>query len=184
MTPQPCVRDILIVYGTTEGHTRHICQFVEHVLAEHGHNVTICDATLQPAGPEAKDICFVAGSLHVGNYQPALVEWVRRHHDVLNAMPCAFLSVSLSAAGESPEDWEGLDQCVARFLQSTSWQPATVHHVAGAIRYSHYDFFKRLALQFIARRRGQHTVTSRDYDLTDYAELKAFAETFVRALTA
>ncbi|MET0375003.1 MAG: hypothetical protein ABW128_12210 [Rhizorhabdus sp.] len=43
---------------------------------------------------------------------------------------------------------------------------------AGAIRYSHYDFFKRLAIKHIARRRGTETVTSRDYDLTDCDALK------------
>ena len=32
---------------------------------------------------------------------------------------------------------------------------------------------------YIARRRGQHTVSSRDYDLTDYADLKAFIVRFL-----
>ena len=172
--------NVLIVYGTTEGHTRHVCQFIEQVLAEQGHNITICDAALEPSGPGSKEVCFVAGSLHVGSYQPALVEYVRRHHEALNGMPSAFLSVSLSAAGKNPEDWEGLEQCVARFLHSTEWKPTTVHHVAGAIRYSHYDFFKRLALKFIAKQRGQVTTTGRDYDMTDYDELKRFVLGFVR----
>lgn len=173
--------NILIVYGTTEGHTRHVCQFLEHVLAEQGHNITICDAALEPGGPRSKDLCLIAGSLHVGSYQPSVVEYVRQHHEALNAMPSAFLSVSLSAAGQSPEDWEGLEQCVARFLHATEWKPNTVHHVAGAIRYSHYDFFKRLALKFIAKQRGQTTTTSRDYDMTDYDDLKHFVLGFVSA---
>jgi menaquinone-dependent protoporphyrinogen oxidase len=80
-------------------------------------------------------------------------------------MPSAFISVSLSAAGENPDDWEGLETCVARFLHEASWRPKAIHHAAGAIRYSQYDFFKRLAMKFIAARRGQHTVTSRDYAL-------------------
>ena len=169
----------LIVYGTTEGHTRHVCQFVQHILAEQGANVTICDAGWEPPSPAAYDLCVIGASLHVGNYQPALIEYVRRYHDVLNGKRAAFLSISLSAAGENPDDWEGLEQCVARFTQMTSWTPAVVHHVGGAIRYSHYDFFKRLALKFIAHRRGQETWTSRDYDLTDYDELKRFVVGFV-----
>lgn len=170
---------VLIIYGTTEGHTAHVCHFVESAIAAAGENVTICDASRQSPDPAAYDICFVGASLHVGNYQASVIEYVRRHHDALNRMRTAFLSVSLSAAGENPHDWEGLEQCVARFTQSTSWHPTVVHHVAGAIRYSHYDFFKRLALKFIAHRRGQGTVTSRDYDLTDYDELKQFALGFV-----
>lgn len=171
--------NVLIVYGTTEGHTRHICQFIEQVLAEQEHYSTICDAALGGPGPDSKDVCFVAGSLHVGNYQSTVVEYVRRHHEALNGMPSAFLSVSLSAAGENPEDWQGLEQCVARFLHATEWKPTTVHHVAGAIRYSHYDFFKRFVLKFIAKQRGQVTTTGRDYDMTDYAELKRFVLGFI-----
>ena len=65
-----------------------------------------------------------------------------------------------------------------RFEHETLWSPKAVHHAAGAIRYSQYDFFKRLALKHIARQRGKETVTSRDYDLTDYAALKLFVLEF------
>ena len=68
---------------------------------------------------------------------------------------------------------------MAAFRGETWWIPTMVQHVAGAIRYSHYDFFKRLALQYIARRHGKKTVTDRDYDLTDYDALRRFATDFV-----
>jgi menaquinone-dependent protoporphyrinogen oxidase len=171
---------VLIVYGTTEGHTRHVCQFVQEVLAHEDANITVCDLAHVRPDPAPYDLAFVGASLHVGNYQPAVIDYVRSHHELLNRKPTVFLSVSLSVAGENPHDWEGLEQCVGRFAQVTAWTPTVVHHVAGAIRYSHYDFFKRLALKFIAHKRGQETVTSRDYDLTDYEELKSFVLGFVR----
>ena len=121
---------------------------------------------------------FLAASLHVGRYQPTLAAFARRHHERLNAVRSAFISVSLSAAGETPHDWEGVEQCVARFEQETAWTPVAIHHAAGAIRYSQYDFFKRLALQHIAAKRGQRTVTSHDYDLTDYDALTRFVLEF------
>jgi menaquinone-dependent protoporphyrinogen oxidase len=171
--------NILIVYGTTEGHTRDLCRYIQSLLSEAGANVTICDTTREAPDPAPYDICFVAASLHTGNYQSSVLEYVRRHHDALNGKRSAFLSVSLSAAGENAHDWEGLEQCVARFTHATSWTPAVVHHVAGAIRYSHYDFPKRLALKFIAHKRGQETVTGSDYDLTDYDDLKQFVLGFI-----
>jgi len=123
-------------------------------------------------------VVFLAASLHVGRYQPTLAAFARRHHERLNAVRSAFISVSLSAAGETPHDWEGVEQCVARFEQETAWTPVAIHHAAGAIRYSQYDFFKRLALQHIAAKRGQRTVTSHDYDLTDYDALTRFVLEF------
>lgn len=166
---------VLIVYGTTEGHTRHLCEFIEHIISEAGHAVESVEAGPAASDPEKFDLALLAASLHVGNYQAALVDYARRHHETLNSKPSAFVSVSLSAAGENPDDWEGLKECVARFQHQTLWTPRRVHHAAGAIRFSHYDFFKRLAMKFIARKRGKETVTTRDYDLTDYEELKSFA---------
>ena len=172
---------ILIVYGSTEGHTHDLSTFIANVLREDGQEVIVRDSADKAALPDPRtyDLTFVAASLHVGRYQPAVIEFVRAHHEILNETPSAFISVSLSAAGENPDDWEGLQQCVGRFVHETMWTPKAIHHAAGAIRYSQYDFFKRLAIKHIARQRGQTTVTSQDYDLTDYSALKNFALTFV-----
>jgi menaquinone-dependent protoporphyrinogen oxidase len=172
---------ILIVYGTTEGHTRELCNFIARRLRDLGRQVTVEEAGMDPRYPDPTpyDAVFLAASLHVGRFQAQLVEFVRSHHDELNAMRSAFIPVSLAAAGENPDDWEGLEQCVAKFQHDTQWTPSAVHYAAGAIRYSQYDFFKRLALKHIAARRGQATVTSQDYDLTDYAALEGFVLDFL-----
>ena len=170
---------ILIVYGTTEGHTRQLSDLAAVALNREGHDVTLINAAGgEDPAPSAYDAAMLAASLHVGQYQAPLVAYARHHNAELAAMPNSFISVSLSAAGEHPDDWAGLDQCVARFENEAGWKPKALLHAAGAIRYSHYDFFKRLAMKFIANKRGKATVTSRDYDLTDYDELKAFVLDF------
>jgi menaquinone-dependent protoporphyrinogen oxidase len=171
----------LIVFGTTEGHTREICQFAARALRDAGHTATVEEVMGEGAAVQvnAYGAVLVAGSLHVGRFQPGLVRFVRRHAAELDSRSNAFVSVSLSAAGENPDDWEGLKECLARFEHETGWTPRAVHHAAGAIKFSQYDFFKRLALKHIAAKRGQHTVTSKDYDLTDYDALRAFVLGFV-----
>jgi menaquinone-dependent protoporphyrinogen oxidase len=171
---------VLIVYGTTEGHTRDLCHFAAERLRASGRQVAVEEAPPDGRWPEpsAYGAVIVAASLHVGRYQPAITSFARERHEALNAMPSAFVSVSLSAAGVNPDDWEGLEQCLARFEHETLWTPKAVHQAAGAIRYSQYDFFKRLALMFIARQRGHKTTPSRDYDLTDYDALGRFVEAF------
>jgi menaquinone-dependent protoporphyrinogen oxidase len=164
----------LIAYGSTEGHTRDLCDFVRRALAGHGAAVTVVEAGPDAPGPEGFDLCFVAASVHVGRYQSPVTDYAARHCAALAAGRSGFISVSLSAAGENPDDWAGLEQCLARFVSETGWTPTAIHHAAGAIRYSHYDFFKRLALKYIAGKRGRDTVTTRDYDLTDYDALRRF----------
>jgi menaquinone-dependent protoporphyrinogen oxidase len=172
---------VLIVYGTTEGHTRALCHFAARSLSEAGFPTAVepaeSGASLPVLAPY--DAVILAASIHVGRYQPPLVTFAREQHEVLNAKPAAFISVSLSAAGITPPDWETCDDCIARFQHETLWTPKAVHKAAGAIRYSQYDFFKRLALKFIAAERGLTAVTSRDYDMTDYAALREFVTGFV-----
>jgi len=88
--------------------------------------------------------------------------------------------VSLAAAGEDEEDIEGLKKCVADFTHKTGWTPNSVHHVAGAFRYTTYDFLKRWAMKYIAYRKGAPTDTSRDYELTDWDDLTSFVDSFAK----
>jgi menaquinone-dependent protoporphyrinogen oxidase len=172
---------VLIVYATTEGHTRDLAHFMMRTLAADGQQVAVEEAPRAAPYPDPAKYAavFVAGSLHQGRYQPRLVRFAHARHAELARTHAAFVSVSLAAAGVNPDDWAGLEECVARFEHETEWTPAAVHQAAGAIRYSQYDFFKRLVLQHIAAKRGHKTTTSHDYDLTDYDALARFCREFV-----
>ncbi|HEY9219881.1 MAG TPA: flavodoxin domain-containing protein [Phenylobacterium sp.] len=168
----------LIVYGTTEGQTAKICEFIRARLAAEGHSVSAVDARHAPAAIGGQfDAVILAASVHAGHYQAPLIAFAHKHAARLNAMPSAFVSVSLSAAGDDEKDWKGLRECVERFERETGWIPAEVHHAAGAFRFSEYDFFKRYALKLIARQHGQPS--DHDYELTDYQALAAFTDSFV-----
>ena len=177
---------ILLVYASTEGHTRDLCAFAGRCLTADRHDVTLCDAAsaMSDVRPDDYPVALLAGSLHIGRYQPALVRFAQTHHEILNAMHAAFLSISLAAAETDARDRQGLDKCVARFQRKTMWSPKEVHHIVGAFRYSRYGLITRLVMKMIARQHGQPTDTSRDYDLTDYRDLEVFVREFARSATA
>jgi len=171
---------ILLVYGTTEGHTRKVASFISERLSEAGHSVLLQDASEVAPSLEvgAFDAILIAASVHAGRYQSSVVHFARQHLAALDARPNAFISVSLSAAGDEPEDVEGLKSCVADFLAQARWIPGRIHHVAGAFRFTAYDFFKRWAMKYIAYRKGASTDTSRDHELTDWDDLARFVDAF------
>jgi menaquinone-dependent protoporphyrinogen oxidase len=70
-------------------------------------------------------------------------------------------------------------ECAARFVRDTGWTPGRIVHVAGAFRYTGYDFFKRWMMKVIARQHGQPTNTKRDYELTDWRALERFADGYI-----
>lgn len=170
--------NILIVYGTTEGQTRKIARFMSDRLRDRGETVTLIEALEVPPDldPQAYDAVIVAASLHVGQYQAPVVEFAGKHHAALNTMKSAFVSVSLAAAGKDEDDLQGLARCVAQFQQQTGWTRQTLHHAAGAFRYTQYDFLKRWALKYIAWRKGQPTDAGKDYELTDWEALGRFVD--------
>lgn len=173
---------LLLVYGTTEGQTRKIARFVVDHLERRGHQTLLVDAieATAAADPRGFDSVIIAASLHAGRYQSAVVHFVRQHLAAIDTRPNAFLSVSLAAASDDEDDALGLERCVIDFSQQTGWTPRFVHHVAGAFRYTSYDFLKRWAMKYIAHRKGAPTDTSQDHELTDWADLARFIDDFSR----
>jgi menaquinone-dependent protoporphyrinogen oxidase len=90
----------------------------------------------------------------------------------------AFVPVSLSAAGNEPSDLAGIRACIDRLERDTRWRPGAVHHTSGALQFSAYGPFTKLATQYVAHRRGKCVKTSEDYDLTDYAAFETFIDPF------
>ncbi|MGZ8364388.1 MAG: flavodoxin domain-containing protein [Caulobacteraceae bacterium] len=171
----------LVAYATTEGQTRKIAEFVAQRLRAKGAEVECVDLTSAQPDPAAFDAVLLAGSLHIGKYQAALADHVHGHADALNGMQTAFLAVSLAAAGDDEDDVHGREACAARFLAETGWKPAAVHHVAGAFRFTQYDFFKRMMMKKIAREKGVNVDAKHDLELTDWDDLVRFVDGFAGA---
>ena len=172
---------ILIVYGSTQGQTHKIAEFAAERWRDQGHDVAVFDAALiaSTLDPLGYDVTLVAASLHAGTYQPAVVRFVRDHAPPLASVPSAFISVSLSAAGNDAGDLAGLKHAEEAFFARTGWHPAHVHHAAGALAYTHYNVVLRWFMRRIARARGASTDTSQDNELTDYAALAKFLDGFL-----
>lgn len=165
---------IVIVYATTEGQTRKIARHAARHLSERGHVVEVLpagDAGSDPLPRGARII--VAGSVHAGGFQPELVAFLRRHRRDVEAGEALFLAVSLTAAGRTEADWDALEATLARFRKETGWAAPRLVHVAGAIRFSEYDFFRSWAMRWIAAERGHRVEGGRDVEFTDWPGLDA-----------
>jgi menaquinone-dependent protoporphyrinogen oxidase len=177
------MKSILVVYGTTEGQTRKIAEFIAEHLKERGVEVDLVDSATASAALAQPFYAavIVCGSLHQHKFQGALVHFLRENKVWLDGVPTAFVSVSLAAAMKDEHGRDELREVVAAFYGETGWTPAITRHVAGALRYSQYDYFKRLIMKLIAKHEGGDTDTSRDHEYTDWDDLKHFVEEFVNA---
>ena len=175
---------ILVIYGTTEGQTAKVARYLGDTLRAAGASGDVVDARTETPSPDDYDAVIVAASVHARGYQQAVRRWVHDHANVLNEKPTAFVSVCLAVLQREPKVERDLAAIVDRFLTSTGWRPAITKHVAGALAYSRYNWLKRWAMVRIVRKAGGDTDTSRDYEYTDWADVRVFAEEFARSLGA
>lgn len=171
---------ILIVYGTTDGHTAKVASAAADALVADGFAVDVVEArrSAPPVRPEEYDGVLVAGSIHVGGYQRAVIQWVRHHAEALNRMPTAFLSVCLAILETTPKAEKDLAAILERFLTRTGWRPELMKHVAGALPYTRYGWLKKLIMKRIAGKAGGATDTSRDYEYTDWNDLRTTVQRY------
>lgn len=172
---------LLIVFGTTEGHTRTVAEWIAGTVRARGHLADVLDAASHPAAaePDEYDAIIVAGSLHYGRHQPSVVRFVRDSLPALRHLPSALFSVSLTAARKDPEHRAAARRCVNELLDATGWHPDRVFLVAGALAYSRYGWAKRQLMRWIAWREGGDTDASRDHDYTDWDELREQVDEFL-----
>ena len=166
---------ILVAYGSVEGQTRKIARHLSGSVQSRGHDVTIFDAAdLEDVDMDLFDAAIIAAPVHMGAFHPAIVDWVGRNSAKLGKMPSAFVSVSLAAASAFPEEQAEIEKIASGMFDHTGWHPQHVHHAAGALRYTRYDFMKRMLMKYIARKEGGSTDTSEDHEYTDWDALDAF----------
>jgi len=173
---------VLVVYGTTEGQTKKIADALAGALASHGALTDVRAAGEQPPAPGGYAGVVVAASVHAGQYQRPVRRWVRAHRDTLEAMPAAFVSVCLGVLQHDEKTRRDLERILAGFVAETGWRPSVVKHVAGALPYTRYGWLKRLLMRRIVGKAGGDTDTSRDYEYTDWADVRRFAGDFCQGL--
>lgn len=171
---------ILIVYATSEGQTRKISRFMEEVLQAENHNVVIADATEEPPSPENFDAVLIGSSIHIQKYHSSVRDYIMKNVDELNKKHTAFFSVCMAIASDIEEEHEEVKRIATEFVEKTGWKPDAINHMAGALKYTQYDYFKKLIMRMIAKKEGGSTDTSKDHEYTNWDAVKAFVLDFVK----
>jgi menaquinone-dependent protoporphyrinogen oxidase len=174
---------ILVVYGTTEGHTRKIAEFIGERLRLRGYEARVVDA----ASAEAKvlqpdcDGVIVGGSLHHGQHQSSLAHFVKDNLSWLRRLPRAFFSVSLALASHDADEAAEARRLAQKFVDDTGLEAALVRCFAGALLYTKYDWLKRMLMKSIAKKEGGDVDTSRDFEYTDWLDVARFVDEYLAA---
>ena len=89
---------ILILYSTTDGHTRKICQRLQSVIEPQGDQVTLLsiDDNNRPA-LNGFDKIVIGASIRYGKHRPQVFRFIKENLGLLEEKPNAFFSVNVVA---------------------------------------------------------------------------------------
>ncbi len=175
------MHQVLIAYSTSEGHTLKVAQFIAEVIRERGHLVDIADVSMLRDSHfcDGYDGVILGASIHAGKHQKSMVRFAQKHASTLKELSTAFFSVSLTSVTKDRGHRAQADQYVNEFFAEVGWIPDRVWFVAGAVAYLKYSVLKRLLIKQIVKREGGDTDTSRNYEYTDWNELRESVHEFL-----
>jgi len=168
--------NILIIYSTTDGHTRSICERLQnHVAAQ--HTVELVAMAEQPGiDLEPFDKIVIGASIRYGKHQPEVFDFIRRNQATLESKPSAFFSVNV-VARKPEKNTPETNPYLQKFLRKIDWAPQNLAVFAGKIDYPRYDFMDRTMIRFIMWMTKGPTDPTLTIEFTDWNKVDEFART-------
>ncbi len=175
------MKRFLVLYATREGQTAKVAGGIAGHLTAAGAEVSLVDAanilSVEALELARFDRLVFGASMHAGGLEKELVDFVNGHEDGIRSHARSLFVVLLSAAAKDPalrEEWLGDARNKIEAQLRVSFEH--VEMIAGALRYSQYPLPLRWMMRRIARKAGEDTDTSRDYEYTDWEQVRRYAE--------
>jgi len=167
---------ILIIYSTTDGHTRTICLHLQKVIEQQAHQVTLIsidDALHADLTPFDKIV--MGASIRYGKHHAKVYEFIKRNQQMLESTPSALFSVNLVARKVEKRQPE-TNPYMKKFLKQIAWQPGEMAVFAGKLDYQKYSFWDRSIIRLIMWITKGPTAPDTLRDFTDWKQVDAFGK--------
>jgi menaquinone-dependent protoporphyrinogen IX oxidase len=166
---------ILLVYATTQPHTRVIADAVAARLRSHGFAVEIGDASeggMPP--PQDYDAVILGGPLGSGQQSRLIETYIEQHLEALAEVPTALFTVSRSGTIRDLDP----DGFLGPFSRAVDWRPDLAAAFAGGEPFPRAGLIVRFA-----NRLGYQEAPRDDVALrTSWSDVEHFADTIATEL--
>jgi len=167
---------IIIIYSTTDGHTRHICQHLQQVIEKRSNQVvlnSINDDT--EIDLNSFDKIVIGASIRYGKHRPKVYEFINKNLPVLESKPNAFFTVNV-VARKPEKNHPDTNPYLLKFLRQIPWKPKNLAVFAGKINYQKYKFLDRMMIRFIMWITKGPTHPNTNVDFTDWSQVEDFGQ--------
>ena len=166
---------ILIIYSSTDGHTKTICQRIVNFLNDEClvNLVSINDATKLDLSNFEKIV--IGASIRYGKHSKQLYKFVNLNKNILNSKPSTFFSVNV-VARKPEKNTATTNPYIKKFLKISKWKPSKIKVFAGKVDYPNYNLLDKYIIKLIMFITKGPTDTSQSYEFTDWSKVDELAE--------
>jgi menaquinone-dependent protoporphyrinogen oxidase len=174
----------LVLYSTTDGHTRQICRRLQAVIEARSHRVTVmplADATAQTLA--ACDAVVIGASIRYGKHKPEVAAFIARHQPALEARPNALFSVNV-VARKPEKNRPDTNPYMKKFLATLAWKPQRTAVFAGRLDYPSLGTLDRTMIRLIMWMTKGPTDPTAVVEFTDWSKVEAFGAELAQMVPA
>ena len=165
---------ILIIYSSTNGHTRKIGDRLQQVIEQQGHQVTLVSVNDESqVDLQTFDKIVIGASIRYGKHSPKMTDFINLNQRLLASKPNAFFSVNI-VARKPDKNQPDTNPYLRKFLKQIAWHPRELAVFAGKLEYPKYSFFDRLMIRLIMFITKGPTDPKAVIEFTDWQQVESF----------
>ena len=165
----------LIIYSSTDGHTKTICSRLTNFLEHYGETKITSLEEVKKFDLSEFNKIIIGASIRYGKHSRALYKFVDLNKDVLNQKQGVFFSVNV-VARKPEKSMPETNPYIKKFLKISKWKPKKIGVFAGKVDYPNYGFFDKYIIKLIMFITNGPTDTSQCYEFTDWSKVDQFAK--------
>ena len=167
----------LIIYSTTDGHTKIICERIKNFLTDGNLVELLSLEDSKKVDLSNFEKIIIGASIRYGKHSKELYKFINLNKNILDQKKSAFFSVNVVARKPEKNTAE-TNPYINKFLKISKWKPNKISVFAGKVDYPNYNFFDKYIIKFIMFITKGPTDTSKSYEFTDWSKVDDFSKEF------
>jgi menaquinone-dependent protoporphyrinogen oxidase len=164
---------VLIVYATTDGHTRKICERLQQVIEAQGSAVDLLQVDQPQPDLTHYDKIVIGASIRYGKHSKLIYKFIEQNRLLLDSKPNAFFSVNV-VARKPEKNQPDTNPYLKKFLTQIDWQPKQLAVFGGNLDYPNCGYLDRQMIRLIMWMTKGPTAPDTVVDYTDWEQVEIF----------